>query len=243
MLDVSLFYIEDLYKSNLVVDISITDRVLLTSYIDNNGQLTVVDHADYELSDVFSGDGKQKSIFFTSQGFITEIIDLNRLKVREGRSVLELLSVKSPMLNVKFNSLGDKYVVISTVPFVEGTEFAYTDIDNNVTYSQVFGKEFTITPSKAADFRNKMLFHLSPNDNLAMLEAQLDILTAVFLKLLNKLPNEKNALVAQFPELLSAVEKTDRYSVLTVKPVDKCMEELEGKKRIRELQQKYYQLK
>lgn len=244
MINISKFYVEGVSQTNIAIDISVADKVSVTLYTNLDGQLVSTDKVDYEFSDLFNGDGKQKSVFFTYKGQLTEAIDLGKIKVREGLSVLDLLGVNIPALQIKFNSMRDKYVVVSTVPFIEGNTYSTTtDTDINAIYTQVFGVSFGAFPSEAAKFKSKMLFELSPNDNLAILEAQLDVVTDILFKLLDKLPDETIAIFNEYPQLLDAKLKISTTSVLTVKSMSKCLQEIERKNKIRELQQKYYNLK
>ena len=73
---------------------------------------------------------------------------------------------------------------------------------------------------------------LDPYKSIAYLEVQVDILTRI---LLATLPED-----SKYSKVLKAA---DEQSILDIKPEDALLEEItDGKARVRELQQKYYEV-
>lgn len=81
--------------------------------------------------------------------------------------------------------------------------------------------------------KQRMINNIDIYDSIAYLESQVDTLTKVVLKLYNENDELKNIL-----------SEADKYSTLDIKNKDHILKEMsEDKKKIRELQKKYYETK
>lgn len=208
---------------------------------------TLIDSKVYMFTEVFTGDGIQKTIYFTRFGKLTEPLSNDLFKSREGASVLGLLNIDyfTNSEVVTFNSVKKKYCFITTLPTITSLAVTITDYENNNDiYREFFNGSITIgTETPAGKFRKRMLLELPPNDSLAVIEAQIDIVTKILFLLLDKLPEESAQILAEFPQFPTVRSKLQDTSVLTVKSIDNCIKEFDGKQKIRNLQQEYYKLK
>jgi hypothetical protein len=91
--------------------------------------------------------------------------------------------------------------------------------------------------------KRKMLVILDPNESLSYLESQLDFLTSMVINMYSVLSeDQKTQISQQTPKFNEFVTVIQENSVFTVKDVNKCVEEINTKKKVRELQAVYYQI-
>lgn len=248
MPNVSWFYRNLINTKRLAISVAIADKIHVTLYKDTGEEyLTVLDSCEYSFYDLLNGNGLQESLYITSSNTLSVPINGTKLRARECSSLLELIDVCTTTELVNFNSLGgDKIVVIANVPFVNVKEdiTTTTEVDTNAIYSQVFGSSFVSNPSTEAGMsKRKILFNIAPNDSLSAIETQADLLTKLLFLLLSKLPEEERLIKTIFEDYDLFKQIVSDMSVLTVKSLEKCMDELSGKSKIRALQSVYYSLK
>lgn len=95
------------------------------------------------------------------------------------------------------------------------------------------------------DAKQEIVMSLNPNNSLSYLEAQIDILTSIVFKILEVAdPSLREEIKTAIPELDLIETSLKTTSVLSIKTVDKCLEEFStGKLTTRTLQKAYYDKK
>jgi hypothetical protein len=211
---------------------------------------TTIDQENYTLlgtsqfkEDQLAIDKKLMGIF---KNRLTDVIDLESItESRDSLNILQLQDLDYSKLLLTIYRLGDKYCIISDIPLQ--TDLSVTLLTSPTTSSDIlsgfFGTDFTnIQNLKKA--RVRVIVGADPNDSLAYMEAQLDILSQLVFAIYDLLPDtSKNKVVGLIPELFIYREKLESSYVMTVKPSDKCLQELDTKAKIRNLQSQYYMAK
>ena len=148
-------------------------------------------------------------------------------------------------LAIYFNNSIDECLVIGLKYPTLPTDYSISPTQYNSNVDVILAKY----PSyervlKLKDARRAILVQLDPNDTLSGLEAQLDILTSLVLAMIKAQPDTISIVEKIFPRIHDFEAIFDEINVITVKDVDKCIEEIKNNKSFIRLRQKeYYQTK
>ncbi len=149
-----------------------------------------------------------------------------------------------PLVSIYFNRLDD-FLIMVYKPLVTDQEYevrARNELFNDVIreFYPDFIKEQAIQIA-----RYKVVSELDPNDSIAALEAQVDLLSKVMFGILHKLSlDDQGSILSQYPFLVQLEEVLNQYNVTKVKSEENCIAEITSKKRqVRQLQSIYHQIK
>jgi len=199
--------------------------------------------------DVSSLENYLYAIYLDNLDKFTPLLNTNTINARGGYSALQLsfnVGRVHPFVNVFRN--GEEFFVLTYDIPVKSTNLEIIKVYDQCNTSEIVTKycdeEFKLR-KKIFSYKNKQInFQLEPLNTLAYLEPQVDILGKIFFTLLAKLDDSvKESLKQEIPELETIEQVFGDYSVLNIKSVDKCLEEMNTKAKVRRLQQDYYNYK
>lgn len=190
------------------------------------------------------------AMYYDNLGNLTTPIDNTKYitRSRDGFGVLKVLfDINDTNPIMYFNTNGEKLCILSFLPIrTANMSFTVRAIDElpNAVWISVFGESFS-TKVDVAKARRALLAESDPNDSLAYMEAQLDVLNEVVFSMYDTLTLDQQdsikKVVPAFDEFRTLIGS---HSVLTIKSEIKCLEELStGKAKIRKVQSDYYTAK
>ncbi len=150
----------------------------------------------------------------------------------------------TPLISIYFNTVDD-YVLMSYKPLV--TTNNYVIRAKNEDFSKIIQELYPdcINARNIRMARYNVTSKLDPNDSIASLEAQLDLLSQILFGIFHRLStDDQNAMVRQFPFLFQLEDAINQYGVTNVKSDKNCISKIINKKRqVRQLQSLYHQIK
>jgi hypothetical protein len=212
----------------------------------DEGNYICVSEQSFDASAIF----KANAIFtmmIDIKGKLTPLIDITTVNTsRDGDTPLRMFYTSSDsfVLSLYFADTCTDNLIVSYLPTKTAEQYELRPI--NETFSEVICLKYpdykkTLNLQKA---RQTVLYNLDPNDSIAYLEAQLDILNQLVFTMLDALPDVKKQVVGALPEYDDFKNCFADSNLMTVKPVDKCIAEIGATKaKVRQLQKTYYAIK
>lgn len=197
-------------------------------------------------NEILFQDTHMVGVYLDKNGELVAVNMSNIYKSRGGKTLFDLININTdsePLIIFKWY-LG-KYVIISShalkcnLPYIiDGEEKQPLQF-----YIQYYGEDY-VKAHAIGNAKRNLLVSMDPNQSLAYIEAQLDMVTRVLCYLLDKNPDIKASLIEGFPELPEFMSELLNSSVFNIKTSEKCLEEIKnGKSRARDLQKAYYHIK
>lgn len=217
----------------------------------------IYDQATIDLSQLFKprnffniypvnkNDGSEPS-FAMSKIFDSKNKDRAREDILLQNDVIGIAG-KTPLVVIYFHDAAeDVYIIINKEINVEGSNIAATIISDTTQLPQLVIKEIPALQNdmNVWSFRRDMIKQLDPNQSLAYIEAQLDAVTKALFLMFEQLPDVKEKVDREFPELPDFISELNNTSVFSVKTTTDCLAEItKTKAKIRQLQAAYYAVK
>jgi hypothetical protein len=189
------------------------------------------------------------SLYFTWDGGLYWGETYPLMNSRDGADVLKHFykvdTSKYPVVELFFLDSSDDYILVSFYPLS-------TNVADPVLRSERESLLATIEalhPPASALFdkfraRRDLNAKLDPNDSIAALESQVDVLSQLVFTMMDAMPDCCAAAMAAFPQYEQFKAAIQAVSVLTIKPAAVAIPELQQKKQqVRQLQQAYYAAK
>lgn len=208
--------------------------------------LEQISNTTFELSKI---ENNLYAIYKDNLENLTPLISSENTGTRSGYSALQVaynIGFAHPFINV-FRNGNEFYVLTYTVP-VRNTNLniikRYEKCHTMQILKQYCDGEL-LRKKEIFGYKSKnIIFAIEPADTLSYLEPQVDILGKILFTLLGKIDGSvKENLKQEIPELETIEQVFADYSVLNIKSVDKCLEEMNTKAKVRRLQQDYYNYK
>ncbi|MDR3565596.1 MAG: hypothetical protein P4N59_29730 [Negativicutes bacterium] len=186
------------------------------------------------------------SLYFTVMGGFYWSESFSFLSSRDGGSPLRQFynvdTKKAPALELFFVDSVDEYVLVSYYPMATRAADALDRPNSEVFFATVAALyPQTVPLFTKFKARRAVVSSLDPNDSIAALESQVDILSQLVFSLLDAMPDCCGAAKVAFPQLDQFKAAVQATSVLTVKGAAVAIPELRAKKQqVRTLQQAYF---
>lgn len=207
---------------------------------------TIIDSITFSES-LINSRGATFGVFCTGSNKLTMPINMTMFQMtREGKSLGEIYDINSTRPLVMYFVWGTKIVIIvdrhiatNLQNIIENVYFKSPD----EIYADLFGSKFTknmnITKKK-----KELIANLSPNETLAYVDSQIDILTKILINILDNNPSIKNNVLQDLPNLQTFIDAYHSTNLLNIKNFDKCVNEIiETKGKVRDKQNDFYQYK
>ncbi|CAK7048108.1 MAG: hypothetical protein PHAS_01419 [Phascolarctobacterium sp.] len=250
LVSTKVFSVDD--KDNSYFDFKIEMNMLKVDFYDvhyfEDGRVekTLKISQEFNLADFFEP-YKSFEVYFS--GAFTKLSEpYNKPITRDGSYIYKdyyrLESTENPAFIIYFHKTVEQYLVVCNSKPVnkDCVDIEYRSKRTSEIISEIFPEYSSYL--KIRDARRKMLISIDPNDSLAALEAQLDILTGIVLTFMGNFPNEFSKMKKEEISLEKFLATYNETSVLEVKTVEKCIEEMAKQKMlIRNSQKIYYREK
>jgi len=249
------------YTNQVCVDISFDDKVenitIKTYKADASIMADKYKYDDYkEISSVtfpistIETVNHSYAIYYDNLGNLTTPIDNTKYitRSRDGFGILKVLfGINDANPIIYFNTDGEKLCILCFPPIrTSNMSFTVRAIDElpNAVWISVFGETFS-NKVDVAKARRWLLAESDPNDSLAYVEAQLDVLSEVMFSMYDSLASDQQAAIQTAIPVFDCFRTlVGSHSVLTIKSELKCLEELStGKAKLRKVQSDYYAAK
>jgi hypothetical protein len=250
----------DSYLQSSFLELNIEENILQAKlYGLQEGKFLPLQAEDFNLADYILEDkielDMQKifkpnsilGVMVNKLGKLSKVVDLTELiSSRDGLTPMHTFYYTSEIhaFTIYFNNSSSEYVLVSFLPTKTNNDYELRN--RNEILSKIVEEKYPESEKmfNRITVRKNLMFRLDPNNSLAYFEAQLDILSQVVFLMLDNLPDVKNKIDGHFPQFTDFKTAIDEKSVLTVKGVAKCLEEIQTTKSlVRQLQNEYYAIK
>lgn len=249
--------VEDLYSIDEYVSLSLDNGILSLSRLVYGGKSEERTAEDFKETSEISLDLNslfepytQFTIYYDMLGNFSKAYNSTKLySSRNGVGTIVTYDYIDPkiIVNLYFHNTADEVLIMVFVPAKVSNSTNYIVRDKNEYHTDIIASYYPEYSDilKAIEARNIVLSSMDPNNSLAYLEAQVDILSKTLFSILNKVePSIKSTVIKEIPNLREFEDIVNDTSVLNIKDFSKCLDEIRvTKKNIRHLQEQYYKAK
>ena len=186
------------------------------------------------------------TVNYSGQVVFSEIVDFNNINRSREEIYIQnyyTTSQKKPLIVIYYNASVDENVVIVNTAVKTAME---NSIVQDTPADQLAVTQYPNLQQKTNiwQYRKEMMNELDPNNSLAYIEVQLDVITRALFLMLDQLPDVKTKLADEFAELKEFELWLSDTSVFTVKNLADCLAEIsQTKAKVRSLQAGYFNVK
>lgn len=222
-----------------------------TAIPDSDGQYKaedyiVVSEKNIDLKSLFS-QFTRFAIFLDKKDSFSKVFSMeDYLNSRDGFNVIsEFYDLTNKSIVIYFNEVVNEFILISYLPTIIQPTYIHRD---KVEFpSEIISELYPAYAKKMAvrSVRREMLEQVDPNNSLAYIEAQLDLLSTVVFSILDSVDQGiVDKVCTKNPFLPSYRQIINNNHLSKVKTIEKCLGEIEATKSvIRNLQSQYYSAK